>query len=136
MGDFSDKLKSAREARGISLREIAAATKISVGALEALERGAYSKLPGGIFSRAFVRAYAIEVGLDPELTVQDFLVEIGKNEHDSAEATPRPEVTDDDREFLERQRKAGWWLRTIVIGVVVSLIALVLWELRARWLGP
>ncbi len=69
MAEFSDKLRRAREEKGVSLRDIAAATKISVGALEALERGAFSRLPGGIFSRAFVRAYALEVGLDPELTV-------------------------------------------------------------------
>jgi cytoskeletal protein RodZ len=132
MGDFSDKLRRAREDKGVSLRDIAAATKISVGALEALERGAFARLPGGIFSRAFVRAYALEVGLDPELTVQEFLVEMGKNEHDSAEAAPRPEVTADDREFLERQRSAGRWLRVVVIGIVVIVIAVVAWELRAR----
>jgi cytoskeleton protein RodZ len=132
MAEFSDKLRRAREAKGVSLRDIAAATKISVGALESLERGAFSRLPGGIFSRAFVRAYALEVGLDPELTVQEFLVEMGKNEHDSGEAAPRPEVTADDREFLERQRAAGRWLRVAVIGIVVIVIAVVAWELRAR----
>ena len=65
MSDFGGKLRLARERRGISLRQIAASTKISVGALEALERNDVSKLPGGIFSRAFVRSYAVEVGLDP-----------------------------------------------------------------------
>jgi cytoskeletal protein RodZ len=133
MGDFSDKLRRAREEKGVSLRDIAAATKISVGALEALERGALSRLPGGIFSRAFVRAYALEVGLDPEVTVQEFLVEMGKNEHGAADTAPRPEVTADDREFLERQRSAGRWLRVVVIGIVVIVIAVVAWELRARF---
>ena len=42
-----------------------------MSALEALERNDISRLPGGIFSRAFVRSYAIEVGLDPEATIQD-----------------------------------------------------------------
>src|SRR5436190_15195321 len=71
--DFGGRLREARERRGISLRQIAANTKISVAVLEALERNDISKLPGGIFSRAFVRSYAIEVGLDPEKTVQEFL---------------------------------------------------------------
>lgn len=69
---FGARLKAAREARGISLRDVAARTKITVSALEALERGDPARLPGGIYSRAFVRAYAVEVGLDPEATVHEF----------------------------------------------------------------
>src|ERR687896_2237635 len=73
MSDFGGKLRQARERRGISLRQIATSTKISVAALEALERNDISKLPGGVFSRAFVRSYASEVGLDPDRTVGEFL---------------------------------------------------------------
>ena len=80
MTDFGGRLRQAREERGISLRQIAANTKVSVGALEALERNNVSKLPGGIFSRAFVRSYAAEVGLDPEATVREFLEKQFDNE--------------------------------------------------------
>ena len=73
MNDFGGKLRQARERRGISLRQIATSTKIGVAALEALERNDISKLPGGIFSRGFVRSYAVEVGLDPEETVREFI---------------------------------------------------------------
>ena len=73
MDDFGGKLRQARERRGISLRQIAASTKISIAALEALERNDTSRLPGGIFSRAFVRSYAVETGLDPDQTVREFL---------------------------------------------------------------
>jgi cytoskeletal protein RodZ len=78
MGDFGSTLRSARERKGISLRHIANATKISMGALESLERSDFSRLPGGIFSRSFVRAYAQEVGLDPDETVAEFLKETGE----------------------------------------------------------
>ena len=57
------RLKRAREERKLTLRQIAVETKISVSTLEALERGDYSRMPGGIFGRAFVRAYALHVGL-------------------------------------------------------------------------
>src|SRR4051794_39535358 len=60
--DFGGTLRAARERRGLSLRQIATATKISMLTLEALERNDLARLPGGIFSRAFVRAYALEVG--------------------------------------------------------------------------
>ena len=73
MDDFGGKLRQARERRGISLRQIASSTKIAAAALDALEKNDISKLPGGIFSRAFVRSYAVEVGLDPDETVKEFL---------------------------------------------------------------
>lgn len=72
-GDFGARLREARERRSLSLRAIADATRISIRALEALERNDIAQLPGGIFSRAFVRAYALEVGLDPEQTIAEFM---------------------------------------------------------------
>lgn len=130
MSEFGAQLKQARESRGISLRQIATSTKISTVALEALERGDLSKLPGGIFSRAFVRAYAIEVGLDPDEIVSKFLVELGVHESQMGDDEIHPEVTADDRAFLEQQRRAAMWLR-VGIGVVILLIvAGVMWW---RW---
>lgn len=127
MSEFGAQLKQARESRGISLRQVATSTKISTVALEALERGDLSKLPGGIFSRAFVRAYAIEVGLDPDEIVSQFLVELGVHESQIGDDEIHPEVTADDRAFLEQQRRAALWLR-IAIGVLVLLIiAAVTW---------
>src|SRR5438067_10644777 len=81
--DFGSRLREARERKGVSLRAIADATKISVAVLEALERNDVSRLPGGIFSRAFVRSYAIEVGLDPDTTIQEFVAQFP---HDSVTA--------------------------------------------------
>src|SRR5437870_8851903 len=74
-GGFGGTLREARERRGVSLRQIAEATKIGISALEALERNDISRLPGGIFSRAFVRSYAAEIGVDPEQTVREFLAQ-------------------------------------------------------------
>ena len=73
--DFGSRIRQARELRGISLRSIAETTKISVSVLEALERNDISRLPGGIFSRGFVRSYAVEIGVDPQQTVRDFMAQ-------------------------------------------------------------
>jgi cytoskeletal protein RodZ len=73
--DFGSRMRHTREQRGVSLRQIAQTTKLSVSALEALERNDISRLPGGIFSRAFVRSYAAELGVDPEDTVRAFLAQ-------------------------------------------------------------
>src|SRR5688572_21468586 len=116
------KMRRLREEKGISLRQIADATKISVGALEALERNDISRLPGGIFSRAFVRSYAIEVGLDPEQTVRDFLVEFP---HDSVTAGS-PHAPQEGR--TPRRRRGG--AIAIVALVAISLLIGVLVFLR------
>jgi cytoskeletal protein RodZ len=70
--DFGGTLKRLREARGIALRDIAESTKVSVSALEALERNDISRLPGGIFRRGIIRAYAGAIGAEPEQLVRDF----------------------------------------------------------------
>jgi len=71
--EFGPRLRGLREQRAVSLRHIAERTKISVGTLEALERDDIGRLPGGIFSRAMVRAYAHEIGADPEAIVREFV---------------------------------------------------------------
>src|SRR5687768_5931086 len=96
------RLREAREKRGVSLRQIANSTRISVMSLEALERSDLSRLPGGIFTRAFIRAYAQEVGLDPDRTIQDFIAELPP---EAATATAHPAAVEDG-EKLESDRKA------------------------------
>ena len=130
MDDFGGKLRQARERRGISLRQIAASTKISAAALEALERNDISKLPGGIFSRAFVRSYAIEVGLDPDDTVREFLERFNQDPAPTAE-TVAATIPEEEREFQERQRKAA---RIVVAGAIglVLLIAGLIFAYRSR----
>jgi transcriptional regulator with XRE-family HTH domain len=73
IASFGARLRSHREQRGIDLDTIARSTKISAGILEALERDDTSRWPSGIFRRAFIRAYATAVGLDPESTLSEFL---------------------------------------------------------------
>jgi cytoskeletal protein RodZ len=129
MDDFGGKLRQARERRGISLRQIAASTKIAAAALEALERNDISKLPGGIFSRAFVRSYAIEVGLDPDDTVREFLERFNQDPPPTAETAV--DIPEEEREFQERQRKAARIVIGSTIGLVVLAVALVV-AYRAR----
>jgi len=70
--NFGRRLRDQRERAQIALSEIAAATKIKRSLLEELERGDVSAWPGGIFRRAFLRAYASAIGLSPESVVEEF----------------------------------------------------------------
>ena len=132
MSNLGSRLKQAREARGIDLREIAAATKISVTALEALERNDYSRLPGGIFSRSFVRAYALAVDLDPEITVDEFVAALEQSRRDAEQNARKPEISADDRAFLARQQRALKQLRVGAAIVVVLVAAAAIWWFWGR----
>src|ERR1035438_9515350 len=79
VGSFGERLRREREMRAISLDDIADATKIGTRLLRALEEEHFELLPGGIFNKGFVRAYAKYVGLNEEEAVADYLqAEIGR----------------------------------------------------------
>src|SRR5438105_3028400 len=70
---FGARLRQQREQQQIALTFIAEQTKISLSLLEGLERDDVSHWPGGIFRRAFIRAYAHAIGLEPDSIVREFL---------------------------------------------------------------
>jgi cytoskeleton protein RodZ len=121
-GDFGRKLREARERRGLSLRQIASATKISLLTLEALERNDIARLPGGIFSRAFVRSYALEVGLDPEAAIQEFM---GQFPQDSVTAGHPTTTQIEDHESVESDRRmASTFLGLIFVSIPLAAIVM------------
>ena len=72
MQSFGENLRSEREARGITLEDISASTRIPVHVLEAIEHDEFHRLPGGIFNVSFMRQYASAVGLDEDEVVNAF----------------------------------------------------------------
>src|ERR1035441_657076 len=85
VGSFGERLRREREMRGVSLDDIADGTKIGTRLLRALEQEHFDLLPGGIFNKGFVRAYAKYLGLNEEEAVTDYLEAAG-------ETTPDPRV--------------------------------------------
>jgi len=69
---IGEQLRLAREERGIPLREVSDETRISIHYLEAIESNDYRRLPGGIFNRSFVRAYARCIGYDEKDAVEGY----------------------------------------------------------------
>jgi cytoskeletal protein RodZ len=69
---IGEQLRLAREERGIPLREISNETRISIRYLEAIESGDFKRLPGGIFNRSFVKAYARCIGYDEKQAVEAY----------------------------------------------------------------
>ena len=110
-------MKRLREQRGISLRDIADHTKLSVRTLEALERNDTSLLPGGIYSRGLVRAYAEQIGADPETTVQEFVARFPDASGTSGGPYVEEEINTDPPSQLVR--------RIVIAVAIVAPIALI-----------
>ncbi len=78
MGSFGERMRREREMRNVSLDDIAEGTKIGTRLLRALEEEQFELLPGGIFNKGFVRAYAKYLGLNEEEAVADYLEAAGE----------------------------------------------------------
>ena len=73
VGDFGDKFRKAREKKEISLDDVSNVTKISSRMLRAIEEEHFDQLPGGVFNKGFIRAYAKHLGLNDEEAVTEYL---------------------------------------------------------------
>lgn len=121
---FGKLLLDARRARGMTLAQVSASTKIPVSKLQAIERDDIESLPGGIFTRGFVRSYAETVGLDPQETLAEFEARFPD---ESSVATLHATIEGRaNEEFVRRQRTAK-----SVIWLVLLAVPLVLWVLSA-----
>ncbi len=112
---LGEKLRQAREERGITIMEVSEQTRISPLYLEAIENDDYSPLPGGIFNKGFVKSFAKYVGIDENEALQDYarLVTQQTGGEDNLEPqTYKPEVLTDDRASSSN-------LLTIVFAVVI-----------------
>jgi cytoskeleton protein RodZ len=117
-GGLGKKLREARDRRGLSLGQIASSTKIAVSILDALERNDISRLPGGIFGRAFVRSFASEVGLDPEAAIQEFIAQFP---HDSVTVGHSPSERTDEGETIESDRRmASTFVGLIALSIPIA----------------
>ena len=73
MGEFGDKFRKAREKKELSLDDVSNVTKIGSRMLQAIEEEHFDLLPGGVFNKGFIRAYAKHLGLNDDEAVTDYL---------------------------------------------------------------
>ncbi len=115
---------------GLSLEDLSARTKVSVELWDAMERNDFSRWPGGVAARSYIRSYAEAVGADPTATVDEFC-RVVPNGDRRAERLVRgtaevighqlvwsddlpPALTEGDRRAADANRGTsglGWWLR-------------------------
>ncbi|HXB21197.1 MAG TPA: RodZ domain-containing protein [Candidatus Solibacter sp.] len=116
MGVFGDRLRREREMRGVTLEEISESTKISKRSLQAMEEEDFDLLPGGIFNKGFVRAYARFLGIDEEQAVADFLAV--SNEQQAAEDKFPLELNDNAQQPPLNPKRS-------LLPVILALVVLV-----------
>ena len=121
---IGEKLRLAREARGIALREISEQTRISIRYLEAIETDDYKRLPGGIFNRSFIRAYAKFVGVDEHGALEDYsrtLRERGESDDDGSKTHHSLVYTDDGNASRSH-------LKTLILAIIIlAALSLAVW---------
>ncbi len=131
MGVFGERLQREREMRGITLDEISEATKIGTRALQALESEDFDKLPGGIFNKGFVRAYARYLGINEEQAVADYLSAAKECEEPQADLDPAV-VVEDVAPTEESGSGVGASWRVFLSILLVAVIAAAGWYFYSR----
>jgi len=125
MGAFGERMQREREMRGITLEEISESTKISSRSLRALEEEKFDQLPGGIFNKGFVRAYAHYLGIDEDQAVADFVAASGGEKEQPLPDPPVP------RAVALGQRAEGHanWRAFAMLGLLLAAAVVVAWKL-------
>ncbi|MED5433370.1 MAG: helix-turn-helix transcriptional regulator [Candidatus Neomarinimicrobiota bacterium] len=140
MAKFYKELKLIREEKGIELEKIHKRTKISLSALQAIEKGKFDQLPY-TYVRLFLRAYAVEIGANPEEALENFEIFIGNKEENpnkkieenfdiSAEALFSNDKTGNNKKESEQKnpilrKRPSFSIRTDIIKSIFIISTLV-----------
>ena len=121
-----ERLRTAREAKGIDLQDVASQTRIPIRHLEHIERGEWEALPAATYSVGFARSYATVVGLDPAEVGQELRQELGiARNHSASPAASYYEPADP-------ARVPPRWVAIIAVVLIAALIGgYLLWRNQA-----
>jgi cytoskeletal protein RodZ len=117
--DVGARLREARERRGLTIQALSSATKIKPVTLEAIERNDIGHFPGGPYARGHVRAYAAEVGLNPNETAAEWVAQFRPPAEEPPPAPERPPAA------VNRRLVAmlGTAVAVVVCGVALVMFA-------------
>jgi cytoskeletal protein RodZ len=133
--NIGSELAQARERCGLSLVELSRRTKIRVATLRAIERDDIDALPGGIYTRGFLRAYASEVGCDAEAIVARYRQQLDaqlENAAPDGEAVESSDFVDFDAALNQPNPAPTALIAAVVLGTGVFCYS----ALRDRQVTP
>ncbi len=111
---LGEKLRQAREERGVSISEVAEQTRISPLYLDSIEKNDFKTLPGGIFNKGFIKSYAKFIGYDEHQALAEYQKAIA-----AAEETSEPDLKVYRPEVLTDDRSAASMAPTIIFAVII-----------------
>jgi cytoskeletal protein RodZ len=122
------RLAELRESRGLTSAALAARTRIAPTILRAIERDDFQQVPSGIFARGYLRAYARELGLDPEEVIAAFVAEQAPN----VTTSPAPPLNSSLLEEVSRVRQPLTEVALVAGALLVAAAALYWWPAGDR----
>ena len=132
MASFGVRLKQEREKQSVTLDDISLSTKISTRMLRALEEERFDQLPGGIFNKGFIRAYARCLGMDEEQAIADYLAATGVSPlaKPSENNDQAPILEPPSRERNENAAGLPWGIFAVVL--LVAALGFAAWGFYSR----
>jgi cytoskeleton protein RodZ len=127
---FGERLRKEREKRNITLDDVSITTKIGTRMLRALEEEKFDQLPGGIFNKGFVRAYARYLSIDEDQAVADYLEAAGEAPpppQQNRNSPPRKEASESFEPEMESRRRSFPW-GTVAAFILAVAIGLTIWR--------
>ncbi|MCA0174275.1 helix-turn-helix domain-containing protein [Bacillus sp. RAR_GA_16] len=128
MTELGQRLKEARNDKGLSLEEIQSITKIQKRYLLAIEEGNYELLPGNFYTRAFIKNYAEAVGLHGEELLEEYASEIPKANADVPESLPPRKMRKPSAPSKSSSVSSKWssvFPSVLVVLLIVGVAALI-----------
>ena len=133
MTELGNRLKEAREEKGMSLDDLQAATKIQKRYLTALEEGNYDIIPGKFYVRAFIKQYAEAVGLNSEELFEEFKKDIPDSYND--EVSDKLSSIKPQRELPKSASKALELLPTLLVSAGVIVVIAIIYVIVQAVIG-
>lgn len=126
MTELGQKLKEAREAKGLSIVQLHEITKIQKRHLVAIEEGNYDVLPGAFYARAFIKQYADAVGLNGEELLVEHQSTIPQSERREV-----PQVSTGQKTQETMQKSSSWpiadHMPKILVALLVIAVGVIIW---------
>jgi cytoskeleton protein RodZ len=134
LASFGERLKRTRENKKMSLDDVSRATKISTRMLVALEEEKFDQLPGGVFNKGFVRAYARHLELNEEQAIRDYTAVAGSGagEIKSEDAELRAIAERKEKERAGRPHSQGIPWGIVAVFLLILALGLSIWGFLTR----
>lgn len=116
--EFGELIRTHREARGLSVEELALRFKLSVHTVRSIEQGTLDNMPHAVYAKGFVRAYAQAVGVSPDDLAEGLAMLFPSDDEDSSRAMPGPIGASVARSSRQTGKLMGVFVSLLLVGLL------------------